>query len=116
MDFLRPYIVALALIPVACSATDEPGAPAAQPNPGAPIDPSPPSMPTTQPPSTDPPAPGGEAVAVVTSCTLPAVPPVSAFDLLENESYGPDPLQTFDVAKPKGPGPFPLVIIIHSSG
>jgi acetyl esterase/lipase len=109
---LRPLIVAIALIPLACAA--ERGAPTG-PSPAEPAPPVAPSAPVTPPP-TDPPAPADEAVRIVTSCTLPTVPATSAFDLLENESYGADGLQTFDIAKPKGAGPFPLVVVIHGGG
>jgi acetyl esterase/lipase len=56
---------------------------------------------------------GQEAVPIVAHCQLPAaVPTMTDTDL----TYGDDPAQRFDLARPTTGGPYPLVVLIHGGG
>lgn len=61
---------------------------------------------------------GGESVEVVRDCTVPAAAPERELDVLRDVTYvvSNGQPQRLDLARPRGSGPFPLVVLIHGGG
>jgi acetyl esterase/lipase len=56
------------------------------------------------------------AVPVVTSAQSTELVDSTSCRVLQNEHYGPDTLNTFDILIPESPTPTPLVVFIHGGG